>query len=110
MTDGLTLDLYPLDVPEHEPEASISERFEAFHAANGHVLTAIARLFDDVRAHGGDRFSVKAAFEILRWQGMRTTGQPYVLNNDFTAPYGRLLADEYPHLAPMLRLRERRAA
>lgn len=110
MTTELTLELFPLDVPEHESEATIAERFAAFDAANPHVYKAIVLLFKDAQDHGLERFGVKAAFEILRWKGARTTGQPYILNNDFTALYGRKLADEHPTLAPMLRLRDRRAA
>src|SRR5690349_24066971 len=89
MTD-LTLDLHPLELPDHEPEATIADRFAAFHAANPHVLAALIRLFEDARAHGVERWGVKAAFEVLRWSGFRATGQPYLLNNDFTALYGRL--------------------
>lgn len=110
VSTDLTLDLYPLDVPTHEPEATIAERFAEFDARNPHIFAAIVRLFEDARDHGLDRFGVKAAFEILRWQGARTTGEPYRLNNTLTAPYSDKLVAERPDLAPMVRQRERRAA
>lgn len=108
--NDLTLDLPGIIVPDTTPEQTIEERWEAFHEANPHVGRALIQLFEDARAHGVERWSVKAAFEILRWQGMRTTGDRYALNNDFTALAGRWLAAERPDLAPMLSLRERRAA
>lgn len=110
MNAQLELDLRPLVTPVVPKDATISERFKAFHRANLHVaasLEAIARHWFDYNTKG----SMKAFVEQLRWQsGTVTDGVEYKINNDFTALYARLLIDRNPSWATRLQVRERRSA
>lgn len=82
-------------------DASIAERFAAFHAANPHVNTAIVGLARHVnRVYGLERCSMRALFEELRWQHrLATRGEAWLLNNVFTAEYARLVMRQEPDLA-----------
>ena len=112
MTDAqLALEMADLVIPEPEPEQTIGERFEAFHAANPWVLQALIALAENARAHGETRVGVKALFERLRWSYNRaTTGDVWRLNNSYTSRYARLIAEQRPDLAPMIQTRKLRAA
>lgn len=89
--------------PEQRPEQTRGDAFVSFHRANPHVLRAILVLARHV-PHGG-RWSTKGAFEVLRFSGLRTSGDPFKLNNNMTASYARLVAAVAPDLAPMFELR-----
>lgn len=107
--EDTALDLAPLVTPDVERDATITERFAAFHDANPSVLHHLIAVIDEVKQAGGQGYSVKGAYEVLRWSSLRTSGLDYKLNNDFTALYARAICDERPDLASMLNLRERRA-
>lgn len=106
----LALDLHPLITPDHEPESTIAERFDAFHERNPHVADALEALADQwLLLH--DRVGMKALFERLRWEsGIQTAGDVWRLNNSFTALYGRLLISRRPEWADAINTRELRAA
>lgn len=92
----MTLDLSPLVTPDYAPEATIAERFAAFHASNPHVADALEQMAGEWLARH-QHVGMKALFERLRWEsGISTDGVPYVLNNDFTAHYSRLLMTRRP--------------
>lgn len=106
----LALDLQPLITPDHEPESSIQDRFDAFHDANPHVANALEALADQWLANH-PRVGMKALFERLRWEsGIQTRGDVWRLNNSFTALYGRLLIQRRPEWADAINTRELRAA
>ncbi|MBO9522336.1 MAG: hypothetical protein J7518_12435 [Nocardioidaceae bacterium] len=114
MTTAPQLELFPLVEPTYEQDASLVDRFAAFHDANPHVADALEHLAAQWLTHR-DHVGMKALFERLRWEsGIRTEGDPYVLNNNYTAYYARLLIDRRPEWASAFRLRElkseRRAA
>jgi len=91
----------PLDVP-----ANNEERFQQFHAKNPQVYRALKSMALQLYAQGHRRYGMKAMFEILRWQSrLSTVGEPYKLNNIFTAYYARLLMDEVPELAGFFEVR-----
>lgn len=108
-SEQLVLDLSPLTALEYEPHLSIPERFALFHAANPHVADALEVLAAEWLA-GRSRISARDLYARLRWEsGIRTEGDVYLLNNDFTAHYARLLIDRRPEWATAFHLRELRA-
>lgn len=109
-TDQLALPgLSPLVEVEYAEHLSITERFALFHAANPHVADALERLAEPWLARH-QHASMKALFERLRWEsGIQTTGDLYVLNNDYTAYYSRLLMERRPEWAGAFRTRALKA-
>lgn len=102
-------DLVPIASPTYETE-SIADRFEAFHRANPHVFDAIVRVSRNLRDAGARRGGMKMVFERLRWlYALKTGGDAYKLNNDFTALYARKVMDERNDLEGFFRLRVRKA-
>ena len=79
------------------------EKFWAWHTANLHVYIELRKLALEWVDAGHDHCSIDLLFNALRWQsGLRTKGDPYLLNNDFRAPYARMLAHNEPRLANVL--------
>ena len=105
MTAQLALDLSPLVTPDYAPEATIAERFEAFHAANPHVADALEVLAGQWLARHR-KVGVKALIERLRWEaGVQTDATDYRLNNTLTSRYARLLIDRHPEWADRIETR-----
>ncbi len=91
------LELFPMAPISVPKEASIEERFIAFHYANPHVYRNLKRLAAQLKAAGYTRASMKLLVEKLRWEyAIRTRHDEgaYVLNNDYTSRYARLLMRE----------------
>ena len=110
MTDTL-FDLAPLVAPDHEPEATIEERFAAFHAANPQVADALEHYAEQWLAAGHSRVGVKALVERLRWEsGVQTHGDAYRINNSLVSHYARLLIARRPEWADAIETRTLRAA
>ena len=66
----------------------IEGRFEQFHKNNPQVAAALKEMAYGLREKGVKRFGMKALFEVLRYQtALETDGEPYKLNNNFTAFY-----------------------
>lgn len=109
--DQLLLPCGDLVEPEYAAELTIAERFALFHAANPHVADGLEQLAEQWLAAGNRTVGMKALYERLRWEsGIRTDGDAYRLNNDFTSHYSRLLIERRPEWAEAFRLRELRAA
>lgn len=103
-------DLQPITAPSYPREATIQERFEAFHARNPHVFDALKRLALEMRLRGMPRWSIKAAYEVLRWlYALQTQGERYRLSNDFHALYARKLMQDVPELAGFFETRSLRS-
>lgn len=109
MTDTL-FDLAPLVAPDHEPEATIEERWRDWSAANPWVLDALERLAADWLAAGHRKVGVKALWEVIRWQYGQTTGDTFKANNDFTSRAARDLIARRPEWADAIETRTLRAA
>ena len=106
----LTLDLAEFVTPEHEPEATIQQRYEAWRDANRWILPTLARLLDDWSAHGGRRVGVKAACEWLRFfYARQIDSSDFRVNNSYTSRLARDLIEQYPHLAAVIETRELRS-
>ena len=91
---------------------TIQERFERFHAANPQVYRAIVILSRQSIAVGATRLSMNQIFETLRasYQIARTSNDSYKINNDFRAPFARLLVETLPEMRPYFEIRHRKAA
>ena len=105
----------PLDSLVHAARRAIGiyERFEAFHARHPEVYAGLLRLCREWRAAGRTAWSIKGAFEVLRWRrhiaGLKDEHETWRLNNNYTALYARKLIELNPELQGLFELRERRS-
>lgn len=87
-------------------DKSHEQRFLEFHRANPRVYQMLVSYTRQAKERGRKRVGMKALFERLRWDvRMRTDGEPFQLNNSFTAHYARLIAEREPDLADMFEFR-----
>lgn len=95
--------------PQVSKEATIQERFEAFHRANPHVYAALRSLALQMLGNGVRQYGIKGLFERLRWEfSLATKGEPFRLSNDFSSRYARLLIERNPELEGFFELRSLR--
>lgn len=99
--DGFQL---TLAVPDQRLPLHI--RFALFHAANPHVYDHLVRLARQGKRSGAARLGIGQLFEVLRWRYMLATrGDEFKLNNDYRAPYARLIMEREPDLDGVFELR-----
>ncbi|MER5642036.1 hypothetical protein ABT095_34505 [Kitasatospora sp. NPDC002227] len=104
-------DIEHLVFPDHEPNASIQTRFEAFHALNPWVLRELERRTAECVDNGWQRISIGMLFELLRYRyGQATRGDEFRLNNNWRSRYVRLLLERHPNWEPLFETRALRAA
>lgn len=97
--------------PEYDRDATIEEKFMAFHQANPHVYEAMREMALELKARGFQQWGVKALYEVLRFEyAMQTSHEQgeFRLNNNYTALYSRMLMDNEPELLGFFEVRERR--
>jgi hypothetical protein len=88
---------------------SIESDFWEFHAENPHILSELETLAADWFAAGHEKGGIGMFWEVLRWRsGLRTTGVPYMLNNNYRSYYVRLLIRLHPEWVSRFNLRELR--
>jgi hypothetical protein len=112
LNQQLELDLGDYVVPVLEPDMTIQETFEAFHAANPWVLRAFEQLTEDW-LKGHRKVGMKMLAEVLRWQHSRRTttqGRSFKLNNNHTSRYARLLIERHPEWEQAFETRELRSS
>jgi hypothetical protein len=94
------------DVEPVEEPLTLQDRFESFHRQNLNVYIELRKLALEWVDAGHDHCGLSMLFEVLRWQhGLRTSGEKFLLNNDFRAPYARLLMQNEPRLAGLFETR-----
>ena len=85
------------------------ERFEEFHSKHPEVYEGLYDLCYRFRAQGRGRWSIWAAFAVLRWErrlaGLPDADELYKLNNNYTGYYARKLMEENSHLEGLFELR-----
>lgn len=87
----------------------IAEAAMKFHEENPHILREIADVALKVKTKGYVRWSIKAAYEVVRYNGaIATNGKTYKLNNNHTSFYARLLMASVPELKDFFEIREER--
>lgn len=95
------------DPPLETPGDPLEEAALAFHRRNPHVLQAILAVALRVKRSGRSRWSIKAAFEVVRYNADVTTDhRTYKLNNNHTAFYARWLMRDVPELAGFFATRD----
>lgn len=94
-----------------EREATIQERFAAFHAAHPEVYAELVELARTARRAGRSRIGIGMLWEVLRWErtlrGVEEGG--FKLNDHFRSRYARLLMEREPDLAGIFETRELRS-
>lgn len=87
-----------LTAPTMPAGATLAERFEAFHAENPHVYTALKRRALALKDRGVKHYGIAALFEVLRFSALVTTGEEWKLNNSYRAFFARRLMADVPEL------------
>lgn len=101
MSDGPTLPF------EEEGDSRLARRARAFHDANPQVMAKLVDIGRDLRRRGVQRVGIKLLFERLRWlSSVRTEGDKYALNNNYTAWYARQLMEQYAELEGLFAIRD----
>lgn len=91
--------LPPTVKPVVHKGATLQEHAEAFDRMNPHIYIALVRLALETKRNGWRRWSINAAFEVLRHkQGMATHGDDFKLNNSYRAYYSRKIMESVPEL------------
>lgn len=82
------------------------EKFLRFERANPHVYARLRDVSLAMRRRGLTHWGGRAAYEIVRFQGMISTtgGNGYKLPNVFAPHYTRLLMEREPELAGFFRI------
>lgn len=90
----------------------IRHSFQRFHERNPLVYKALVEHALALKAAGVERYSIKALFEVVRYNAYLDTtdpNSPWKLNNNYTAEYARKIMKEHPILDGFFRTRECRS-
>jgi hypothetical protein len=92
-------------------DSTIDSRFAEFHEANPYVFRGILTMLNQARMAGKARVGMKMIFEVLRWQHFLRTehADDFLLNNDYSSRYSRLVMATHPELGALLEMRRLRA-
>lgn len=75
----------------------VKTAFEIFHRDNPQVYELFRRFTFQAIDAGRRDFGAKAVMERIRWSSMvETSGEPYKINNNYTAFYARIFMDSHP--------------
>lgn len=103
------LDLEQIKQVKVAREATIQERFEAFHSQNPQVYAAYRSLAFQLLGQGVKRYGISGLTEILRWQfALQTKGDSFRINNDYRSRYVRMLVKNHPELDGFFEFRQLR--
>ena len=90
-------------------KTTLEELFLIFHEENPHVYKLLVELARDWKICTGKRIGIKALFERARWESaIQTNGNEYVLNNNYSAYYARLIMRQERDLDGLFNVREQR--
>jgi hypothetical protein len=90
---------------EQYPPATLA-RFIFFHEGNPHVYASFKSHAYQMKSTGKQRYSAQAIIYVLRWEyDLKTQGDVFEINNDFTSIYARLLCIEDPAFLHFFELR-----
>ncbi len=95
-------------VTKQTPE--LEWRFRAVHAANPQVYRRLEEKALDLVKQGRTRIGIAELVEDLRYDfTLRTTGEPFKLNNSHRAFYARMLIQRRPELAAVVETRKQKS-
>lgn len=95
---------------EPEPESKWERYARKFDENNPHVFVELERICHEVRDAGVTRCGFEMIIGQLRWRSMiRTKGDPYKINQNFAAYYGRKMIRLHPEWDGMFNFRELRS-
>lgn len=99
----------PEPITPTDRRGGLQAAFERFHKANPHVYDALRAVALWCKRNN-KKMGMKAIYERVRWEySVQTDGEPYKLNNNFTAFYARRLMEREPELKGFFETRKRRA-
>jgi len=88
----------------------LAEAFSRFDRENPAVFQELRRLALELKAAGRQHYGLKSLFEVLRWEyALKTEGEAFKLNNNYTAFYARMLMAAEPDLQGFFEIREAKA-
>lgn len=90
-----------------DAEDPLVQEFWRFHLKNQEVFTRLRVMALRLKADGHSRYSIAGLYEVLRYESLKTSGQPWKLSNSYRALYARLLAFSSPQLAKFFEMRTR---
>lgn len=86
--------------------AVVLERFKEWHSQNPHIYREFKLLAIQMKQTGRERYSARTIMEVMRWHyDLRTKGDVFELNDNFTPIYVRLLIHNHPEFANFFELR-----
>jgi len=81
-----------------KPKLTPHQKCERWLRENPHIYDEIVRLAREVK-RAGERTGMKAIFERIRWDvKIRSLGDKWKMNNDYTAPTARIVMEREPDL------------
>lgn len=103
---ALVSEQFALDFDD-QAELTTAQKFEQFHAENGHVYTLLVQLARQWKSTTGrEKLGVAALYERARWEiAVRTNDPDFRLNNDYRSYYSRMIMIREPDLADLFELR-----
>lgn len=103
-------ELAPIVRVDHRPDESQDSQFARWLEANPHVLQAFCHYAFEARRAGMEHIGGKHIIERLRWESaIRSNGDAYKINNNWTSRLVRSAIDRHPELAAMFETRELRS-
>lgn len=101
------------DMFGYDATPALSEIFAAYRewdTKNPHFYPLFERFTIQLAERGHRNLSSKLIFERIRWESMiRTVGEEWKLNNNYTPIYARRFMRDHPRFGELFRLRELRA-
>lgn len=84
----------------------VLRRFKERHQKNPHIYQHFRQLAHQMMATGRERYSARTIMEVMRWHyDLRTTGDVFEINDNFTPIYVRLLIHNHPEFSNFFELR-----
>jgi hypothetical protein len=78
--------------PRRRKKIPIRVQFECYHASHREVYRLLVKLSRDVKASGRRNYGMRAVFERARWHyHIERAEEKFVLNNNYSAHYARLI-------------------
>ena len=93
----------------HLFKPSIEDQFQAYRARHPEVYSALVYFARQAQAHGA-KVGIKALFERVRWEMRigKKSEDDYLLNNNYSSHYARLIMQQEPDLAGIFETRRMR--